>query len=294
MSDRPDRKTAVVTGTTSGIGAELAVLLAGRGYDLALVNRSAARTRPVVDRIRDAAPDAAVAVYEADLADPERVRAAAAEVLGAHPAVHALFNNAGVLLKDTQRTAAGREMHLAVNVLAPYLLTVLLRPALAAGAKGAGRAVVVTASSNAVFMTHRFDPARLDDPSRTGIFGAYAQSKLAASVLTHALAPGFARDGVELYAVDPGGTRTAMTAGPAAPFFVRWMRSLLPGPEKGAANLLAPLGEAYRGRSGLLISGGKEKRVPKGGAAAESEAAVLALCRDLTGVAADATATVPS
>ena len=280
------RKTAVVTGTTSGIGTDLAVLLARRGYDLALVNRSAERTRPVVDRIRGTAPDTAVAVYQADLADQAQVRAVADEVRAAHPAVHALFNNAGVLLKDTRRTDAGREMHLAVNVLAPYLLTVLLRPTLAAGAEEGGRAVVVTPSSNAVFMTHRFDPAALDDPSRTGIFGAYAQSKLAVSVLTRALAPDFAQDGVDLYAVDPGGTRTAMTASDAAPFFVRWMQSLLPGPEKGAANLLAPLDESYRGRTGLMISGGKERRIPKGGGTAESAAAVLALCRDLTGVAA--------
>ncbi|MEM8600859.1 MAG: SDR family NAD(P)-dependent oxidoreductase [Bacteroidota bacterium] len=277
---------SVVTGTTSGIGVELALALARRGYDLALVNRSAERTQPVVDQIKQAAPSATVTVYEADLTDQARIQAVAGEIRAAHPSVHALFNNAGVLLSETRRTADGREVHLAVNVLAPYLLTVLLRPALAAGAVEGGRAVVVTPSSSAVFKTDPFDPAALDTPEKQGLFGAYAQSKLAVASLAEALAPDYARDRIDLYAADPGGTRTSMTASDAAPFIIRLIQRFLPGPEKGAANLLIPLDAAYSGRSGLLISGGKVRALPNGGGTTENKAALLALCESLTGVSA--------
>ena len=274
------RKVAVVTGTTSGIGAELAVLLAGRGYDLAVVNRSRERSGATVERARAASSEATVHLYEADLSLPSQVRAAARAIRSELPRVHVLINNAGVLFKQDQRSASGHEMHFQVNVLAPYLLTHELRPSLAAGAREVGRSVVVNVSSNAVFMTGAFDPARLNNPRRTGIFGAYAQSKLAITALTQALAPDFVRDGVELFAVDPGGARTAMTAGRAAPFFVRWMNFLLPGPEKGASNLLTPLDDAYAGRPGLFLSGGKVRRIPKGAADPSRAEALLALCRD--------------
>ncbi|MEM1127482.1 MAG: SDR family NAD(P)-dependent oxidoreductase [Bacteroidota bacterium] len=277
---------AVVTGTTSGIGVELALALARRGYDLALVNRSAERTQPVIDQIKQATPGATVTVYEADLTDQARSRAVASEICTAHPAVHALLNNAGVLLNETRRTADGREMHLAVNVLAPYLLTVLLRPALAAGAAESGRSVVVTPSSSAVFKTDPFDPATLDNPQKQGLFGAYAQSKLAVASLAEALAPNYTHDSIDLYAVDPGGTRTSMTASEAAPFIIRLIQRFLPGPEKGAANLLRPLDTSYRGKTGLLISGGKVRALPNDGGTAENKAALLALCEALTGVSA--------
>ncbi len=283
MTQRP---TAVITGTTSGIGAELAVILATRGYNLVLVNRSRSRTQPLLERIRQQTPETEATVYEADLSDQEQVRSAVDSIRTKHPVIQALFNNAGVLMKDTKRTEASHEMQLAVNVFAPYLLTVLLKDSLAKGAKQYGRAIVVTASSNAIFMTHSFDVSTLNTPRKPGIFGAYAQSKLAVSVLMNTLAPDFSADNIELYAIDPGGTNTAMTAGKAAPFFVRWMRKLLPGPGKAAKNFLLPLQDGFAMKPGTLISGGKAHKLPKGGGKTESKQALLAYCAAETGVQA--------
>ncbi|NJN63417.1 MAG: hypothetical protein HC882_00125, partial [Acidobacteria bacterium] len=54
---------------------------------------------------------------------------------------------------------------------------------------------------------------RLADNPRQGIFGAYGQTKLALTVATQTLAPAYADAQVELYAVDPGSNRSAMTQG---------------------------------------------------------------------------------
>ncbi len=71
-------KVAVVTGASSGLGAEIALLLAKRGFDrLVLVNRSRAGSEDTLARLRGASPDLPVEVVEADLADQDRVRAAA-------------------------------------------------------------------------------------------------------------------------------------------------------------------------------------------------------------------------
>jgi NAD(P)-dependent dehydrogenase (short-subunit alcohol dehydrogenase family) len=153
-------KTAVVTGASAGIGAELAVLLARDGFDLVLVNRSRASSADILARLGRDSPAASVEVVEADLADGDQVRAAAEAVARRAPRLDVLFNNAGVLLGEKRMSRHGVEMHAQVNLLAPYMLTRLLAEPLAAS--GGGR--VVNVSSGVVFMTGRLKVENLRDP----------------------------------------------------------------------------------------------------------------------------------
>ena len=278
------RPVAAMTGATGGIGEELAAMLARDGWDLVLLARDMGRANEVRERVASEAPAASVDIVEADLADRAALAEAARRVAADHPALHALFNVAGLLIPDHRRSPAGVDLNLEINALAPIALTHALADPLAAGAAERGRAVVVNVSSTATKVSGPLDVARLADPKKPGIFGAYGQSKLALTVATKAMAPGFAKRGIELYAVDPGSNRTRMTASRAAPFFVRWMQRFIPGPENGAAKLMVPLNREWSGQAGALIVNGKARPIPKGADAPDTIAALEALLQRELGV----------
>ncbi|MEL6361833.1 MAG: SDR family NAD(P)-dependent oxidoreductase [Pseudomonadota bacterium] len=278
------RPVAVVTGTTGGIGGALAPILVKSGWDLALINRSAAHTEDIAASLRRTEPQADIGVFEADLADHGAIKTAADAIAERYNAVHALFNVAGYLGSDLKFSPQGHDLHFELNTLGPLLLTDHLCQALAKGAVERGRCVVVNTSSNAIGMSGPLNVDRLTHNPKQGIFGAYGQTKLALTAATNALAGDYAKDNIHLYAVDPGSNRSAMTKGQSAPFFVRWMSSLLPGPETGAAKLMAPLNAEARFAPGALIVGGKPKPQPKQAGEAANVAALMTLLRDKAGL----------
>ncbi|HEY6761759.1 MAG TPA: SDR family NAD(P)-dependent oxidoreductase, partial [Baekduia sp.] len=130
----------LITGATRGIGAAAAVELARRGAEVALVGREPERVRAAADAARAVAGGAPVHEHVADLARVDEVRRLAAEVLDAHPRIDVLANNAGAMFTSRHVTPDGFEQTFALNHLAPFLLTELLRERLAGGR------VVTTAS----------------------------------------------------------------------------------------------------------------------------------------------------
>ena len=87
-------RVAVVTGASSGIGRELARLLASRGWHCVLLARREERLRPLADSIGGE--------YElCDVSDRASVERAAARVVARHPQVQLLVNNAGVSARAT-------------------------------------------------------------------------------------------------------------------------------------------------------------------------------------------------
>jgi len=195
----------LITGATRGIGQAAAVELARRGAEVALVGRDAERVRETAEAAR-AAGDGAAAVHEhvADLAQAGEVRRLAAEVLERHPRLDVLANNAGAMFTTRHVTPDGHEQTLALNHLAPFLLTDLLRERLAAD--GGGR--VVTTASDA----HSAADLDLDDleferrpfkPLRV-----YGTSKLMNILFTRELAKRAAGDGITATCFHPGVVRT--------------------------------------------------------------------------------------
>jgi short-subunit dehydrogenase len=129
MSASSSRKTAVVTGASSGIGEVYADRLAGRGYDLILVARRADRLEALSARLSKA-HGAKVEVIAADLenaADLARVE----KVLATNPAVHMLVNNAGTsrLRPLAQAQLEDSLTQIALHVTAVTRLTHAVLPA---------------------------------------------------------------------------------------------------------------------------------------------------------------------
>jgi retinol dehydrogenase 12 len=188
----------LLTGATRGIGRAAAVELAGQGVEVALVGREAKRVSAVAREARAAGGGAAVHEHVADLMLMEQVRALADEVRERYEHIDVLANNAGALFASRKETSEGFEQTFALNHLAPFLLTNLLRDRLSGGR-------VVTTSSDA----HKAGVLDLDDLQSEKSYAAmrvYGVSKLCNILFTRELA----RRAPELHAncFHPGVVRT--------------------------------------------------------------------------------------
>lgn len=192
------KRTIVITGASSGIGAVAAEQLAAAGDEVAVVGRDPERTRAVADRIGATA-------FLADFERLDDVRALAAALLDRYDTIDVLANNAGGLRTRRELTVDGHERTIQVNHLAPFLLTHLLRPRLEQTA-AAGRDVRVVGTAS---MANRMGRLRLDDldwERRPWLGGwrAYGTSKLATILFAVELAERLTGTGVSAYAFHPG------------------------------------------------------------------------------------------
>ncbi len=199
-------RRAVVTGASSGLGAETARVLALRGAAVTLAVRDTAAGDEVAASIRELVPSADLEVRTLDLTSPDRIRDFAKGFAADHAALHLLVNNAGVMACPLARTERGWEMQFGTNHMGHFLLTCLLAPQLKAGAP----ARVVNLSSAG----HRFSDVLWDDPGYESRdydkWEAYGQSKTANVLFSVELNRRLASQGVEAFAVHPGGIMTKL------------------------------------------------------------------------------------
>lgn len=278
-----EKQTVLITGASSGLGFHLAVLLAEKGWRLILLNRSKARSRSVLENITAVNPKIEIEIFEADLAEQSSICKAIESIILKYSRIDALFNNAGVLLSDLTYSKHNNEMHFQVNTLAPYILMRLLRPQLAA----AGHADILNVSSGAISMTGKLRVEELRQPPHLQkLFGSYAQSKLALTTLTNALAPEYQKEGIILRSADPGGSKTRMTASSGMPRLLTLLRPFFfQSATTGAKEIYdAAVNPEFGNQSGIFIASGKIKSPPRDALDSSVQGSLLMLCRDLTGL----------
>lgn len=232
IADRLDGQTIVLTGPTSGLGLAAAHRLAQLGADLILVGRNADKLADTAAALRDATGHGPLDCLTADLSlvsDVHRVVDALAE----RPHIDALINNAGALFTTRGETPEGIEQTLAVDLLAPFLLTEGLRPQLAAAPRGR----VVNVASGGMYLQglslHDLDwSARDYDGAK-----AYAQAKRGLVALTRWWNTCWADDGVAVHAMHPGWADTPGVA-ESLPGFKRVMQGLLRDGDDGADTMV--------------------------------------------------------
>ncbi len=282
--------TAVVTGSTGGIGAAIALQLVQAGWSLILVNRSQDKAKVQREELLQAVPSASVELVRADLMDLADIAKACAEVARLCDKVDALHNIAGVLTSERRISQQGFESNYAVNVLANYAFVAGLRPLLRRS-PGEAQSMVLTMSSSAIGRVKALEIDELRNPQEIGgLMGAYAHTKLALTAISAELAPDLANDRILIRAIDPGATRTPMTSdNDAMPFFLRWLVPLLfSEPDAQARKIILAADPAnFDQRSGMLIASGKRRKLPKtiqdAGLRDDLLKAVAADCADLIG-----------
>lgn len=282
-----DGRVCIVTGATRGIGHATARALAERGATVVMICRDAERGAHAVRAIEQSVPGADVALVVADLASFDAIRRAAEEIARRWPRVHVLVNNAAVSAARRRLSHDGIELTLAVNHLAPYLLTRLLLPLLRAGAPS--RVVTVTSE------LARWGRLDLDDLERARHYNgtrAYLQSKLANLLFIFALAKRLDGTGVTANAVYPGLVATDLLR-ERWWWRARWLRPvwrrLFLSPGQGAdATVRAATAPEIAGLSGAVLTrSGRRVAPPRRARDPELAERVWVRSAELTGLPAD-------
>ena len=240
-------RVAVVTGGSSGIGAEMAAALARAGARVVLVARDKERLDVAAAGLRDAG--ATVAWVSADLADRAEVARAADEAAAAFGSPDILVNCAGVNLRPplAELTTADWDLTMAVNLTAPFLLGQRFGPEMAA--RGWGRIVNVTSQQAQRAFANS---------------GAYGASKGGLASLTRSQSEAWAASGVCCNSVCPGFVATRLNAHVArdpelsAALAARTMvgRNGQPADFAGVAVFLASRASDYVTGQTLYVDGG--------------------------------------
>jgi NAD(P)-dependent dehydrogenase (short-subunit alcohol dehydrogenase family) len=195
---------ALITGSTRGIGREVARQLAARAYRVIVTGRSAeAAARAASEIGKRAVPHAL------DTSDPRSIEAIARFIGREIGGLDVLVNNAAILLDEGKSIVDVEPQELAetwrVNTLGPFLMTKRLAPLL----RKSGHGRVVNVSSGAGQLS-----------SMTSYAPSYSTSKAALNAITILFANGLRRDRVLVNCADPGWVRTDM-GGRAAPRSVK-------------------------------------------------------------------------
>jgi len=219
----PDQtgRTVLVTGSTSGVGLQAALVLARAGARVLLTARDPDRGETALRRVAATAGGPVPEVVALDLADLSSVAAAAASVAARVDRLDVVLANAGVMATPRGRTVDGFETQIGVNHLGHFALVgCLLPPLREAGGDlsqppGPPRVVVVTSPA------HRIGRVLVSDLSGDGRryspWAAYAQSKLANLLFVRELQRRADEHGRPLLAAaaHPGIAATGLVAGSA-------------------------------------------------------------------------------
>jgi NAD(P)-dependent dehydrogenase (short-subunit alcohol dehydrogenase family) len=266
-------KTALITGSTDGVGRKVATELGKLGAKVLVHGRDAGRAQAVMHEIGKGGGSATF--YPADLSSLAEVRALAAAVARDHDRLHILINNAGIGTRTggpQRRTSAdGHELRFAVNYLAGFLLTRLLLPLVQSGTPA--RIVNVASAGQApidfddVMLMRSYDGAQ-----------AYMQSKLAQVMFTIDLAQELAGSGITVNCLHPAtymATTMVREAGVSPVSTV----------EEGADAILnLAVSPALEGRSGLYYNRKQETRANAQAYDTAARERLRILSRTLTGL----------
>ncbi|MCG7497310.1 SDR family NAD(P)-dependent oxidoreductase [Vibrio sp. Of7-15] len=176
------KKIILITGATDGIGLETAKALISQGHHVLLHGRNPTKLTKVKQQLTNQFATTEIETYVADLSRIADVYQLIEEVTQRHDKLDVLINNAGVFNSPEPITPDGLDIRFVVNTLAPYLLTKELLPLLDENGRVINLSSAAQASVNLEALSGKVS---LSDNE------AYAQSKLAITMWTRALAHTF-------------------------------------------------------------------------------------------------------
>jgi NAD(P)-dependent dehydrogenase (short-subunit alcohol dehydrogenase family) len=275
-------KTVLITGGTSGIGKATAVALAAMGANVVVVGRNPERGGAAVEEIKAQSHSGSVELMLADLSVQAQLRRLAKEFLRRHDRLDMLANNAGLVQSKRTETPDGIETTLAINHLAPFLLTNLLIERLEQSAPSR----VITVSSEAQRWGN-MDFEDMQSRRKYRGFPVYGMTKLANIMFTYELAERLDGTGVSANCLHPGSVDTNFGKNnrDAMALFFRTFKLFMRSPEQGADTLIW-LSSSFEvdGVSGKYFSDRKEIEAKKVAYDPAARRRLWEISEDLTGV----------
>ena len=193
-------KTILITGSTDGLGKEMARRLVVQGHKVLLHGRDPEKGQLVIDELAKLTDKANIEYFNADLSSLAEVKKLSEDILASRNRLDVLVNNAGIGPRTRhsprQLSKDGLEIFFAVNYLAGYLFARELMPLL----KSSVPARIINVASIAQV------PINFSDPmleNNYGDYQAYSQSKLAQILHTMDLAQQLQDSGVTANSLHP-------------------------------------------------------------------------------------------
>ena len=200
-------KTALITGASSGLGAETARALASKGAKVIITARKAEKAAEVAASIRASYGADKVDVEELELGSQSNIRAFADRILKSYDKLDILINNAGIMACPYAETADGIESQFGTNHIGHFLMTCLIAPTLIKGAPSR----IVSLSSRG----HTISPVVFEDIQFKNReyekWSAYGQSKTANALFAVELDRRLKGKGVRAFSVHPGAIQTGLS-----------------------------------------------------------------------------------
>ncbi len=200
-----DRKTALVTGASNGMGLEIALALAKRDIFVVMLCRNLHRGEAALKYIKEKGGGRNAAIMLCDLGDMAHIRSFCTQFKKNYPSIDILVNNAGVLNMDRRETKDGLEEHFGVCHIGHFLLTRLLLDFMSKNAR-----IVVMSS-----VAHKAGKIDFDDlgmKKRYSVTKAYSRAKLCNMLFTMELARRLKDKDITVNCVHPGAVVTNIGA----------------------------------------------------------------------------------
>lgn len=259
-----EREICLVTGANSGIGKEIAKGLALSGAHVIMVCRDIKKGTTALEEIKTLSGSNAIDLLIADLSSQADLRLLAKTIEERYAKLHVLINNAGLVSYKKTLSVDNIEMTLAVNHLAPFLLTLLLQNLL----KKSAPSRVINISSAA----HKWAKLDINDLNyehrKYRFMHAYSQSKLITNMMTFELARKLSGTGVTVNCVHPGAVKTNIGSDPThnatLKFIDKLIKSVLISPQQAAKPIIDyALSPNWEKISGKYLVKGKEAKSSK-------------------------------
>ncbi|XP_042499075.1 short-chain dehydrogenase TIC 32 B, chloroplastic-like [Macadamia integrifolia] len=211
----PSQLTAIITGATSGIGAETARVLAKRGVRLIIPARDVKKATEVKERIQKESPQAEIFLFEMDLSSLASIKSFCSGFLSLGLPLNILINNAGKFSQKLEFSEDKVEMTFATNYLGHYFLTDMLLEKMIETADQTGiegRIINVSSIVHSWVKRDAFHFSHLRNPINYNGTRAYAQTKLANILHAKEIARQFKEMNarVTINAVHPGIVKTGI------------------------------------------------------------------------------------
>ncbi len=238
-----ERGLHIVTGATGSIGKEIARALAARGSNIVLACRNATRAEELRRELLGMESCGEVVVAKVSLDSADSIIDFINHIKALGRPIAALLHNAGVMCRHRSDTADGIEQTLAVNYLAPVLITHHLLPLVAEGGS-------IAFTTSITRKLHSLKEEILREPAeRFSQLGTYGRTKLALTHYALWLSEELRERGIRVNCADPGIVDSNMIT------MQRWYdpiatllaRPLMSRPATGATSMLAALDSPHTG-----------------------------------------------
>ena len=243
-------KKVLITGSTDGIGKQTAIDLANMGLFVIIHGRNEEKALDALSEVKKKTGSDQLDSVFGDLSSFDQIRDISDQLHNKFDYLDSLINNAGVNFWEKKTSKDGFELTLAVNYLAPYMLTLLILDLLRKGTSSR----IVNVTSDIIARSIDFDNLQdypyIFKPSDTGK-SAYGVSKACLNMFTFDLADKLKEEGITVNVVHPGGIDTKMLRKTIEMMDWNFKGRPLTEGSKGLVN--AVMSPKLKGKTGLIL-----------------------------------------